>query len=126
MLGKKVAHIGGPNSFVEHAVYGEFSEVLRFINAGKDLDVLHTHLGVSALHASAEFNHIRVIKLLLVAGASIDNLDTKGQTPLHLAAAAGRTEALRLLLERRSDKHIKSKRGKTASRAAPPAAPLAR
>jgi ankyrin repeat protein len=45
----------------------------------------------------------------------IDHRDVIGRTPLHCAAASGRTEVVRLLLERGADPHVRGKDGKTPS-----------
>lgn len=54
------------------------------------------------------------IKRALRAGATVDPLDAKGRAPLHIAAAAAREDAVRVLLEARADATRVDGRGWTA------------
>jgi 26S proteasome non-ATPase regulatory subunit 10 len=54
---------------------------------------------------------VGIVHLLLTAGAKVDARDSTGSTPLHRAAATGRMEAARQLLEQgraRIDAHDKA------------------
>ncbi len=62
-------------------------------------------LGRSALHAAARLQApaervVEILEVLVGAGAAIDCVDERGQTPLHLAVEAGLILNVRWLLER--------------------------
>jgi len=85
------------------------------LNRAADIDVPsnfnHTALMLATLRGHAEF-----AQMLLERGASIDargsDLDW---TPLHWAAAGGRIDVVRLLLDRGADARVRENRGFTAS-----------
>lgn len=55
--------------------------------------------GQSALHWAAEFGELEAARLLLAAGAPVDALDSRAQTPLDVAAASGAVPVASLLVE---------------------------
>lgn len=57
----------------------------------------------SALSAAAFHGNVRIAKLLLDAGAKVDQVAGLKQTPLHVAALLGHTEMVRFLLSRGAD-----------------------
>lgn len=95
------------------------------IGAGADLKTPITWRGsrtgvwiigddATALHYAAEEGPPESAELLIDAGISVDARDTKGQTPLHIAAIFGRAAMVRFLLERGADPTAKRKDGGTA------------
>ena len=54
--------------------------------------------GESALHAAARNNDVSMVEDLLSKGCSIEEFDSRGWTPLHIAAARGNLEVLRCLV----------------------------
>ncbi|KIY95090.1 hypothetical protein MNEG_12872 [Monoraphidium neglectum] len=64
-----------------------------------------------ALQGPASKGHTGIVRLLLSAGSKVDPRDGTGSTPLHRAAATGRLEAARVLVEEgraRIDAHDKA------------------
>lgn len=54
----------------------------------------------SPLHASAQKGYLDIVIALLEAGGDVDNKNEDEQTPLHLAAAEGRTRICKEILKR--------------------------
>ena len=70
------------------------------------------------LHDAARTGDEMLIQTLLDGGASINELDETGETPLISAALAGQTTAVDLLLQRQADATLRNDRGMTALHAA--------
>ena len=64
--------------------------------------------------SAAEADAIKVVSILLDAGARIDDRDARGRTALMIAAEGGRSEIAKLLLTRGADASLKDKAGKRA------------
>lgn len=79
--------------------------VARLLEAGSDPNAVTTNSGVTPLHLAAQaIGGEAAVAALLDAGALVDAREAAaGQTPLMFAAAAGRTAAVRVLLERGAD-----------------------
>lgn len=110
----RVCYIGSQSNMVECAARGEFDRAIDFIDNGDDLDALHEQLGVSALHAAAEFGHIQIVRALLNAGCD-PNVRTRetGRTAVHLAAANNRVDIiLELVRNGGADKFLRDRAGK--------------
>jgi len=60
------------------------------------------------LHKGVRSGNVELVRLLLGAGASIDEQEDFGEAPLHIAAERGDAEMIKLLLERGADAQIKS------------------
>jgi len=56
--------------------------------------------GFTALHIAADRNLAAIAGLLLAQGATVDPLDSKGRSPLLLAARSGHVPMVQLLLGR--------------------------
>lgn len=86
------------------AVTDDDVQVLEdLLKAGLDTDEAFGELQRTSLHQAAHLNHCACISVLLRHGASMSVEDTKGDTPLHLAAWAGNVEALGSLLAHGAD-----------------------
>ena len=57
---------------------------------------------------------LSTIITLLDRGADIEARDENGDTPLHIAACKGQSEAILSLLDRGADAHAKNNKGKRA------------
>ena len=55
--------------------------------------------GLTALHYTAAQWDISIAKFLISKGAKIDCTDSKGRTPLHIAAYSNHTDMMQFLLE---------------------------
>ncbi|KAA8577061.1 hypothetical protein EYC84_007071 [Monilinia fructicola] len=69
--------------------------------------------GKTPLSLAAKWGNIKVIKLLLEAGADIEGGEEDGQIPLLLAASFGRVDVVKLLLDCGADIKAKCPRGRT-------------
>lgn len=62
------------------------------------------HVGVTALHAAVQVRgHNDVVELLLAEGAEVSATNSKGDTPLHLAAQGGHTACVQTLIRHGAD-----------------------
>ena len=59
----------------------------------------HPHGGATAIYVACEFGHVEAVKLLLEAGAPVDQPREDGATPLYKACQDGNLEIVRLLLK---------------------------
>lgn len=59
----------------------------------------HPHGGATAIYVACEFNHVEAVKLLLEAGAPVDQARDDGATPLYKACQDGNLDIVRVLLK---------------------------
>merc|ERR1711976_479552 len=83
-------------------------------------DVPHFKTGATALHVAAAKGYIKVIGLLITAGAPVNAQDFDGWTPLHAAAHWAQREASELLCEHYANMNIKNFVGQTCFDVADP------
>ncbi|KAF7636715.1 hypothetical protein Mgra_00003896 [Meloidogyne graminicola] len=69
------------------------------IQSGCSLDTPQPKTGATLLHLAASRGYIKIIEMLLAAGANVNALDFEDWTPLHAAEHWGESEAARILLE---------------------------
>ena len=67
-----------------------------------------------ALHTAAQKGDLTSLQAALSSGAELNGTDRSGRTALHLAAATGHAEAVKVLLEREADVDLETKDGDTA------------
>ncbi|XP_043469300.1 serine/threonine-protein phosphatase 6 regulatory ankyrin repeat subunit C-like [Leptopilina heterotoma] len=81
--------------------YGS-EEILRvLLNAGYSVESCFEN--TSPIHTAATFEHTRLVKMLIGAGADVNSQTEELYTPLHFAAAAGQPMVVKLLLESGAD-----------------------
>ena len=95
----------GWSSLHDTAVRGcvEATKFLCDHSNGADIVVLKDNWGSLALHLAAIGGHNEVIEIMLPLveqRSSINDKNFKGNTPLHVAASRGRSDAVRLFLEK--------------------------
>jgi len=83
-------------------------------------DVPHVKTGATALHVSAAKGYIKVMGILLQAGAAVNAQDFDGWTPLHAAAHWAQREACEILCENYANMDIKNYVGQSAFDVADP------
>uniref|UniRef100_A0A146KR34 Protein phosphatase 1 regulatory subunit 12B n=4 Tax=Lygus hesperus TaxID=30085 RepID=A0A146KR34_LYGHE len=77
-------------------------------------DKVHPKTGATPLHVAAAKGYLKVMDMLLKAGADPDAQDLDGWTPLHAASHWGQKEACEVLIENLCDMDIKNCVGQTA------------
>ncbi|XP_026682988.1 protein phosphatase 1 regulatory subunit 12A-like [Diaphorina citri] len=76
-------------------------------------DVPNPKTGASALHVAAAKGYIKVMNILIQAGADLNFQDYDGWTPLHAAAHWAQREACQILVENFCDMDVKNYVGQT-------------
>lgn len=95
------------DQFVMAAAMGDVETFQQFLNINQELTSLHSQLHYTALHAAAEFGKVEIINMLRGTGLSLDIRDpVRGQTALHFAGYAGRSEVALALLEAGANRQI--------------------
>ena len=112
-----LASLGDHYDLNTASFHGHWRLCQFLIESGRDPDVLLADTGETPLHSALcttdRVHHNRVMKVLLAAGADpnaatrpgmetggfMRDSRTKGETPLHRAAAFGDEESIRLLLD---------------------------
>jgi ankyrin repeat protein len=97
------------------AAFADRETVLTLLNAGANVRQLsQTPMRNEALHAVLALSRDgEVTRLLIERGADVNAVQTAGYRPLHQAAAAGREDLVRMLLDAGADKTMRCDRGKT-------------
>jgi len=99
----------------EHGSHVDERISLAIIRAGVDLSFAGDD-GSRAVHCAAKAGRPETLRAILDrAPESIDALDSEDSTPLMLAAANNRPEAIRVLLELQADREIRDAKGRTAA-----------
>jgi ankyrin repeat protein len=96
------------------SVKGEASVLYTLIQAGADIRIAKE--GVTPLHAACQQGHALCVRLLLLAGASVNAEDAEKRTPAHYVASSTapqdvKDEILSLLNEHGADLKVKSVKG---------------
>ena len=78
------------DKFFDVASSGDYAGTLARLDAGQDIDVLHSYLGCPALHGAIDQGQRRVVRLLLDRGANVDIQNTR--TGLFICAPDGVTQ----------------------------------
>lgn len=119
-------------ALIEASASGQTDKVKKLIAAGIDVNLqeaaprwlstsgrceapsLYSATGQSALQKASEGGHLEVVKLLLAAGAKVDDKNIVGDTALVLAGKRGYTEIVKALLAAGADANTKNNCGTTA------------
>ena len=104
---------GPPLDVFEAAVIDDAARVREVVAADASLAHAYSDDGFTALHFAAYFGATHAMEALLGSGASTEAVTKNFLTnmPLHAAAAGGRIDACRLLLERGADVNAKQHGG---------------
>jgi len=94
------------------AARGSVAQVSALLAAGAHSDVVDS-TGLTVLHAAVR-TVSAVVEVLPVSPELLNRRSTAGDTPLLIAAATGRTEVVRLLLDRHVDPDTQNAAGDTA------------
>ena len=90
-------------NFLELCADGTYEEIEKSINSGININAVDMG-GYDALSNAARYNKdVKVMKLLLKNGASINHNGNDGSTPLMFAASDNSLEAVKFLLEAGAD-----------------------
>ena len=93
---------------------GSYDDAKRLIESGVDVECRDEYEWTPLMMAASK-DDIEMIELLLDKGANIDHkANVDGWTALHQAANYLKNRAVKLLIKRGADTHIKNNDGKTA------------
>ena len=100
------------NLFIMAAGQGDMEVFEGYLAQGQELTALHSELKYTALHAAADFGAEEPLKWLIRTKVNLDLRDGRlGRTPLHYAAASGRSNIIRLLLDGGADRTLVDYKG---------------
>ncbi|MCG9911178.1 MAG: ankyrin repeat domain-containing protein [Flavobacteriales bacterium] len=105
----------GASPLMTAARWGNIPMVQFLLRNGATPDQPRSEAGRTALHvACAYYGGMQICKALIAAGADVNAVTQKGESPLMLAATNGKADVVELLLQRGADKQKKDNSGKTA------------
>ncbi len=103
-------------AIIKAAKAGDIAAVRKALATNPDLIRARDKDGSSPLHCAAWKGHAEVVRVLLDAGADINdhnNNDHWGTTPLHAAAHGNQLQVAEVLMSRGADPRAKNLHGKT-------------
>ena len=101
------------DKFFDVASSGDFQGTRARLDAGQDIDVLHSYLGCPALHGAIDQGQRGIVRLLLDRGAGVDIQNARtGHTSLHLCARRGDPVLMRMLLNAGANRKIEAADGR--------------
>ena len=92
---------GAPFALLAAAEAGDEPRVASLLQSQADVNAHDERVSHTALRGAALFGHAECIRLLVEAGAAVNQSSERGKTPLMGAAMNGHVEALELLLQHR-------------------------
>lgn len=105
----------GATPLMTAARWGNIPMVRFLLKNGATPNQPRSEAGRMALHvACAYYGGMQICKALIAAGADVNAVTLKGETPLMMAASNGKADVVELLLRLGADKQKKDQNGKTA------------
>lgn len=103
------------NRFIMAAGQGDMEEFEKYLADGQELAALHSELKYTAVHAAADFGAEEPLRWLIRTKVNLNLRDGRlGRTPLHYAAASGRSNIIQLLLDGGADRSLVDYKGHLA------------
>src|SRR5689334_20896536 len=96
------------------AFHGDMKTVKEQLNKGVNVNIQHKDYKQTALHCAASRAHVDIVKLLAEAKATIDAVNSIGESPLMYASASGHVNSMEYLLDQKADINKASNAGMTA------------
>lgn len=113
LIAREVSGDGWPPLHLASAFAGADTATLLLEHGAHIHQVSHNPLRNQALHACIALNgSVDSVRVLLDAGADVNATAAGGYSPLHQAAAAGKSEVVRLLLAQGAKKDMACDKGK--------------
>lgn len=112
---KAISSVQSADINIHQAVMSNnIKDVKAYIAAKKDINLKDPMGGSSPLITAALFGRTEIAKLLIEAGANINQINNDGSTALHTSALFCHTDIVKMLLQKGANKTIKNKYGSTA------------
>jgi len=102
-----------PQSLHSAIAKGDYSNALKMIEQGADIEAKDPGAGASALHYAVMKGEMPMVGLLVQRGADVNSRTKTGTTPLHTAVLYGRYEAVEYLMDKGADINARSASGAT-------------
>jgi len=102
------------NALIYFAGVGDIPKIDYLVTVKRIDPNLRSDTGVTALWAASRNGHLKVVQLLVKAGAEIDSRSFNGETALIAAAGNGHTAIVKLLIQSGADYSLKDGFGWTA------------
>jgi len=97
----------GKTDLIDHAYRGRASDVKRIISEGKfDVNYHEPDDGWTALHKAVFSGSIETVDILLDAGADLEAVDMRGETPLMSAIFADKNQVAIHLIEKKANVNV--------------------
>lgn len=102
------------NSSLHHAVFANVNSVIEAIAKGISPNI-QNFKGQTPLHIACKHEYIplKIIKILIVAGADVTTTNDKGRTPLHCAVKRCHNKAASTLIKKSADINARDSKGNT-------------
>ena len=110
------ANVKGTTALMRSAQEGNDRICSMLISSKKGVDVNRTNLeGMNALMLASQRGHADTVRVLVHAGAVMDDITTQGSTALALACKRGHEEVVKVLVSMGAEICIRDARGRTAA-----------
>ncbi|UKJ88157.2 hypothetical protein MACJ_000600 [Theileria orientalis] len=95
------------DDFFDLVVEGECDRVVQYLSRNRNLVVVRSPEGLTALHLAADRGNVDMVKCLIEHGANVNSVDDNGDTPLHVAIESQEDEVVKYLVEAGADPKLK-------------------